>query len=107
MDKSKSYYSLPWFYAIKSYLIQLINKKYNRSIIYFDDHISSRGRRGRKSLYREKYDDELNTCFRKNVAGFKPAHDVVWLKDKFPEVVVSTNSPSEKHIKNKYSALKR
>ena len=39
--------------------------------------------------------------------GFKPAQDVVWLKEKFPEGLGATDFPIDKQIKNKFSALKR
>ena len=58
-------------------------------------------------MYRENYSDELNTWYRDNDVGFKLLHEVVFLKDKFPEVEGSIDSPSDKQIKKNYSELKR
>ena len=93
-------YTLIRVISVKSYVIQMMNKKRARAIIEFDDHIYSSGRRDRKVLYIEKYADELKTHFSTNGVFSSPAQAVVWPKNKFPEGVGATNFPSDKQIKN-------
>ena len=84
-----------------------MNKKRAWAIIDVDNPQSSSGRQGCKLSYNDKNADEIKTCFIKNYVVFKTVQAVVWLKYKYSEVVGVTNSPSEKYIKTKFSALKQ
>ena len=81
--------------------------KIAQAIIDFDDHISSYVRRKHKSLYRNKYADELKKRFINSSVILNPEQAVVRLKYQFLEGVGAKVFPSDKKIKNKHSSLKR
>ena len=91
--------------AIKRCIIHMINKNCTRAIIDFDEQKYIRGRRGHKEVYRENYSDELNKCFNENGVGLQTDQAVVCPKGNPPEGVGTTDFPSDKQIKYKYSAL--
>ena len=64
-------------------------------------------RRVCKVFYIKKYSYELKPCFSKNGVGFNTEQAMVWLKEKIPEGLGTTNFPSDKYIKTKLSALKQ
>ena len=76
-------YALPWVPNIKIYVSQHMNNKCYQSIIDFDDQEYSRGRRGLKEPYREKYYDELKTCFSNIRVVNKKSQNVVWQRKNY------------------------
>ena len=67
-----------------------MNNKCSQETIDSYEYKYSSERIRHKNLYRDKYDNELKTCYSENEVGFNTGEAVMWLKERFPEGVVET-----------------